>query len=230
MAADQQGRRDPKGTRGYRNKNPGNLDFVPANKWQGQVGLGDAWLPPEQRRFAAFESHEYGIRALAMLLATYQDRHGLRTVDGIIRRWAPPSENDTAAYVAAVSRAVGVAPNEPIDVHRFEHLRPLVVAIISHELGGNPYDAGTIDRGLALAGVTRRVEGVADAAQTERGRGALQGASATGAAAVSTIVVPALGGLQGLDWRLSVVIVLLAAMAAVAWVLSRRAKARAPVA
>ena len=26
---------DPKATRGYRNRNPGNIEHVPANKWQG---------------------------------------------------------------------------------------------------------------------------------------------------------------------------------------------------
>jgi hypothetical protein len=31
---------DPKATRGYRNRNPGNIEHVPANKWQG---LGDAF-------------------------------------------------------------------------------------------------------------------------------------------------------------------------------------------
>src|SRR4051812_2651489 len=91
-------------SRGFRNRNPGNIDFAPSNKWQGQVGLGDGWLPAGQRRFAAFESHEYGIRALAMLLTTYQDRYGLRTIRQIVSRWAPGNENDTGAYVRFVDQ------------------------------------------------------------------------------------------------------------------------------
>lgn len=143
--------KDPKLSRGYRNKNPGNIDFNPANKWQGQVGIETTGSPP---RFAVFESPEYGIRALAMLLNTYQDRHGLRTVRGIINRWAPPVENVTSAYVAAVSRHIGVGPDDVVDMHSHAHLRPMVEAIITHELGGQPYDAATIDAGLRLAGIT----------------------------------------------------------------------------
>ena len=74
---------DPKATRGYRNRNPGNIEHVPANKWQGLAE------PPSDGRFCRFTSHEFGIRALAALLVTYQDRHKLRTPRAIIERWAP---------------------------------------------------------------------------------------------------------------------------------------------
>ena len=73
---------DPKAARGYRNRNPGNIEHVPANKW---LGLAD---PPSDGRFCRFHSHQHGIRALALLLQSYQDRHGLRTVRGIVARWA----------------------------------------------------------------------------------------------------------------------------------------------
>jgi hypothetical protein len=42
-----------------------------------EVGIEATGSPP---RFAVFSSREYCIRALAALLAAYQDRHGLRTV------------------------------------------------------------------------------------------------------------------------------------------------------
>ncbi|WP_223880896.1 hypothetical protein [Roseococcus microcysteis] len=80
---------DPTQSRGYRNRNPGNLDYHPSINWQGQIGRGDHWLPVAQQRFAAFETHEHGIRALARNLVTYQERHGLNTVRGIINRYAP---------------------------------------------------------------------------------------------------------------------------------------------
>lgn len=150
--------RDPKATRGYRNRNPGNIDWNERNKWQGQLGREASGNPP---RFALFSSHEFGIRALAMLLTTYQDRHGLRTVRGIIRRWAPSSENHTQAYVDAVARRTGFGPDAALDLHGWTHLRPLVEAIIVHELGGNPYAAATIDEGLRLAGVARPVNSIA---------------------------------------------------------------------
>ena len=47
---------------------------------------------------------------MAVNLLTYQRQHGLDTVKGILNRWAPPSENDTGAYVQTVSRALGLRP------------------------------------------------------------------------------------------------------------------------
>lgn len=138
---------DPTKARGFRNRNPGNLVHVEANKWQGLDS------PPSDGRFCRFTSHQYGIRALAVLLISYQDRYGLRRVRDIIPRYAPASENDTAAYVAAVCRASGFAPDQALDLHRHDDLRPVILGIITHELGGQPYDAATIDQGLTLAGV-----------------------------------------------------------------------------
>ena len=71
---------DPKATRGYRNSNPGNIEHVAANAWQGLA------TPPSDGRFCRFTSHEFGIRALAALLITYQDRYQLRSVRAIISR------------------------------------------------------------------------------------------------------------------------------------------------
>lgn len=213
---------DPRQSRGYRNRNPGNIDFNPANKWQGQAGLGDSWLAPRQWRFAAFVSHEYGIRALAALLTTYQDRHGLRTVEAIINRWAPPLENETSAYVRHVCELTGFAPRHVLDLHTHAHMRRLVVAIIRHELGGNPYDDATIERGLELAGVPRPVVTVAEAAQTGTGQGAITVGAATAVAAAAAEAAPALGVLGSLPQWVAVALVIGVAAVAVAWVLNAR--------
>lgn len=137
--------------RGVRNHNPGNLEW--GDPWQG-LRPADKRTDP---RFCQFESPAYGIRALARTLITYQDKHGIRTVSAAINRWAPPSENDTGAYVRAAQQAVG---GDLVDMHSYESLRPLVEAIIRHENGVGPrktanswYDEGTIDEGLRLAGV-----------------------------------------------------------------------------
>lgn len=138
--------------RGLRNNNPGNIDHNPANRWQG---LAD---PPIEQgvarpRFARFVAPEWGIRAIARLLITYQDRHGLNTVRGLIDRWAPPVENNTVAYQNAVARKLGVSVNDPINVHEYPVMRELVLAIIKHENGVQPYSGATIDQGLLLAGI-----------------------------------------------------------------------------
>ena len=68
--------------RGIRNNNPGNIRRN-GDPWQG--------LAKDQtdREFFTFQSAVYGIRALARLLITYQDKYGLCTIEGIITRWAP---------------------------------------------------------------------------------------------------------------------------------------------
>lgn len=127
--------------RGIRNNNPGNIRH--GDTWQG--------LSPDQpdKDFCTFLSPEYGIRAMAKILLNYRKRHGLSTVHGIISRWAPSSENNTASYIKAVSAACHVAPTEIIDVA--EYLPDLVPAIIRHENGVQPYDTATIHQGIALA-------------------------------------------------------------------------------
>jgi hypothetical protein len=204
--------------RGYRNRNPGNIDWNPRNRWQGQVGIEATGSPP---RFAVFESHEFGIRALAALLTTYQDRHNLRTIRGIISRWAPGTENNTDAYVHAVSRAMGVGANDPLDLHTYAHMRPLVEAIIAHELGGQPYSDAVLDEGLRLAGVPRPISTAREAASTGTGRGAAAVAGAVVAAAPAAPLLSALGDLP--QW-VGVAVVASVAVVALAWVLTSRAR------
>jgi hypothetical protein len=137
-------------SRGIRNNNPGNLDFNAAVKWQGQTGLETGVPNP---RFAVFSDPKWGIRAIARQLLSYQSQHGIRTVRGLINRWAPPGENNTGAYVAAVAAGVGVDPDAEIDVDTAAVMTPLVKSIILHENGENPYPDSVIAEGVRLAGV-----------------------------------------------------------------------------
>lgn len=134
-------------TRGVRNCNPGNIDRN-ATRWQGMAD--DQSSDP---RFIVFKAPEWGIRAMARTLMTYQDRHACNTVRKIIDRWAPPVENNTEAYIKAVAKAVGVKPGEPIDVDRIDVMLPLVKAIIAHENAGYSYPESVVLDGLHKAGV-----------------------------------------------------------------------------
>lgn len=139
----------------------------------GAIERGDPWqgLAAEQRheRFATFAHPTYGIRAMARTLITYQDKHGIRTIRGIINRWAPSADkNDVAAYIASVSQRTGFGPDLQLDMHSYHDVRPLVEAIIRHECGPGPlrtlstwYDEETVHRAMILAGVEpqRRVVG-----------------------------------------------------------------------
>lgn len=155
-----------KAPRGIRNNNPGNIEW--GSQWQG--------LRPESERtdnrFAQFKDPVFGIRALACVLITYQDKRKAKdggridSVKEIIERWAPSFENDTGAYANSVAALLeGVGPDdEVVDVHNFEHLRPIVEGIIRHENGRGPlktenswYTKAQIEEGLRRAGVIKRV-------------------------------------------------------------------------
>ncbi|MNF81009.1 hypothetical protein D3C85_548610 [compost metagenome] len=135
-------------TRGVRNRNPGNIDLSPSNKWVGQLGLETGVPKP---RFARFDTPENGIRALGKLLLTYQRKHGLKTVKAIISRWAPSVENDTGAYVRAVEANTGTRPGAEIDLTQPAVMAGFVKAIIQHENAGFSYPAAVLAEGVRRA-------------------------------------------------------------------------------
>lgn len=132
--------------RGIRNNNPGNIEK--GDNWQGLTTGSDP-------RFATFTTPEYGIRALAKVLTTYQTKHNLRTAKQIIGRWAPATAENPSTiagiYPAEVARAAGVGVNDPIDLGNPETMVKVVTAIIQHENGQQPYSQATIRQGVRLA-------------------------------------------------------------------------------
>ena len=84
-------------SRGIRNNNPGNIRRS-ATKW--------AFLKPVQsdKAFCQFIEMKYGIRAFFILMRTYRYNYGLKTVGQILRRYAPPSENDLVSYQAFLTK------------------------------------------------------------------------------------------------------------------------------
>lgn len=158
--------------RGLRNFNPGNIRH--GQPWQGRAEVqGDP-------AFVTFKSFAWGIRAMARTLITYQDTHELATVRQLIGRWAPPNENDTGAYVQAVARRMGVTPDDPVNVHDYAVMRPLVEAITLHENGRiAPITPAEFDYGLSLAGVVP--EKKRPLLLTREGGGAIVGGASTAA-------------------------------------------------
>lgn len=128
--------------RGIRNNNPGNIRLNAHVHWLGQSD------EQTDGSFVQFDKPEYGIRAICRIMRSYK-RQGIDTLDDAINRWAPPSENDTTAYVNAVCKGCGKEPSEPVD---FDLIMPqLISAIIWHENGDNPYTLDQINAGVALA-------------------------------------------------------------------------------
>ena len=109
--------------RGIRNNNPLNIRRS-KDQWKG---LADAQT---DRAFCQFKSLDYGWRAAFYLLTrTYYHKYRLYTIRTIIRRWAPPGENNTEAYIANVSRLTGIDPDEPIGIPLEKPSRWMMVGI-----------------------------------------------------------------------------------------------------
>lgn len=95
--------------RGIRNNNPGNIRLMkPRAGWIGAV------VVPTDTEFEQFISLEYGVRAMAKTLMSYNEYHQLTTVESIIDRYAPPVENKTDEYVLTCCSAVNRTPTEKL--------------------------------------------------------------------------------------------------------------------
>jgi hypothetical protein len=125
--------------RGIRNNNPLNIRAT-RERWKGQTGVDAAG-------FVIFEAPEYGIRAAARILNSYAAR-GVVSVQDIVTTWAPPIENNSAAYVEHMADVLGKNPGEPVERWEWPYL---LAGMITHENGENPYTFGEINAGVAMA-------------------------------------------------------------------------------
>jgi hypothetical protein len=136
--------------RNVRNKNPGNIRRTAA-EWDGEIEGNDP-------AFETFDTAASGFRALAKILMRYQSDYGLDTIAMILNRFAPPSENDTDAYIRDVSRKTGLGMDDKLPRFR-DHPSTLVdlcMAIAHHE-------GGRWNRDEAVQGVNRALQATARA-------------------------------------------------------------------
>lgn len=85
-------------------------------------------------RLASYATPEEGIAALDANLANY-GKQGVNTLAGVIRKWAPPNENDTNAYIADAAAHSGLKPEQPIDLSNPFVRHVIGSAIMLHENG-----------------------------------------------------------------------------------------------
>ena len=181
--------------RGIRNHNPLNIRLNPANQWQGRVPPADN----SDGEFEQFETAIWGLRAAAVLIIAHHDRRGADSIARLVALWAPPSENDTARYVGFVSRESGFGPDQPLDFHRADHLKPVLLAMIRMENGCQPYTDAEIDAALARAGVLPPGKPLSESRTVKGGQAAATGT--LGIAAVDVLqqtIGPAQDTLTGL--------------------------------
>lgn len=168
-----------KKTRAERNFNPGNLNYA------GQSGA--SLEAGSNARFAKFNSEEEGIAALVRQLRLYQQR-GIDTIGEIVKKYAPPSENDTQAYVANMARWTGLSANEKLNFNDTETVRRMVEGISRKEGRYTPLTEGQIMSGINLA---NQRAGIAGTTSIQTGDITIN-TQATDAAGIARDLYPAL--------------------------------------
>lgn len=75
-----------------------------------------------------------GLSIMDNNLKAYGDK-GVNTLEGIISRWSPPTENDTPALIKAASQRLGLDPKQPVDLSNPAVRRAIGTAIMLQEKG-----------------------------------------------------------------------------------------------
>ena len=113
--------------RGIRNNNPINIRI--GNVWLGEV------LDPTDPEFEQFTSMVYGVRAGFVLLRRYIRHYHRTTIPLVIAAFAPSTENNTEAYIAAVCKMSKISREETLDFYNQDQMIRLMDAMIFHECG-----------------------------------------------------------------------------------------------
>ncbi len=92
-------------------------------------------LQQTDKDFFQFVDMAYGYRVMMIILRNYVRLHGCCTLEDIIRRYAPPTENDTMAYLTYVCRAMNVPPTCEPDLEDRSTLCALASAMSRMENG-----------------------------------------------------------------------------------------------
>lgn len=136
--------------RGSRNTNPGNVKGV---GYLGQVGQ-------DEKGHAKFATKEAGVAGVVDRLYRYnQDAKpgdglsGKQTIRQIMQVYAPASDgNNTEAYIASISKQLGIHPDQKIDFKQNpELLKPFVQTIMKNESpGARAYSEAEINKGIEI--------------------------------------------------------------------------------
>lgn len=123
--------------RGIRNNNPLNIRI--GNKWFGEVDN------PTDHEFEQFKEMKFGVRAAFIILWKYINKYQLKTVEDIVKRWAPISENNVASYVRIVTLSQGLRYNEILDFENYTQMRLLFRGMCLAENGQCIADRDILD-------------------------------------------------------------------------------------
>ena len=111
------------GTLSRKARNYVNVKAPSDRYWRGQTGR-------DKHGHAVFESPEWSLRAGAIVLKNYSRRHGLNTIEGIVKRFSTCNHDE---YIRFLCRRLHLRPDEKFNV--VERMPELLPAMVKFETG-----------------------------------------------------------------------------------------------
>lgn len=127
-------KKDPSLPRGIRNNNPGNIRMS-NNQWKGKI----PHHLNTDKAFEQFNTMAEGTRAMTVLIRNWIRKGTANTIEKIVKRYAPPNENNTTRYVDLISDWTGLPKDQVLDVDK-ETMQKLVLAMARKENGPGHID------------------------------------------------------------------------------------------
>ncbi|MEQ5300147.1 hypothetical protein [Escherichia coli] len=94
-------------------------------------------------KFAVFPTLDEGVLAATKQLQMYGAK-GINTVGDIVRKWAPPKENNTAEYIRHVVKTTGFNENQKLNLNDPQVIAKLISAISQKEGAGSRVSESTV--------------------------------------------------------------------------------------
>lgn len=120
--------------------NPGNIkqnSVVFKGEIRNPFEYGSQLISPLDNKFKSFVSMAYGYRAMTRILRTYVKK-GYVTLNQIISRYAPSTENNTVSYVNYISSRAGIDPNANLtELINGQYVSELIKHMTRMEQGAN---------------------------------------------------------------------------------------------
>lgn len=122
---------------GLKINNIGCIRYMSKNQWNGQKG--------SYRGFAKFETFEYGVRALTLLLMRYLYKYRLFDIQYLIERYAPYKDGNFPKVYSKTIQDISGLTKVSDDIKLLKIELPLLVYAISIVENGSEYRLRTMD-------------------------------------------------------------------------------------
>lgn len=116
--------KDVKETKAMQNRNPGCVKSLgKKNEWKGAIGY-------DNQGHVIFKNYAYGLRAMALTLLAYENKHGVDTPTKLIKRYCTSNHD---AYIKHICKSLKLKPHQKFSIRK--RLPELITAMVRFESG-----------------------------------------------------------------------------------------------